>query len=166
MISTVLGVLVLLNCAALGYEDYKSNLVSVGLLISYALLLLAFLLLADDSFGVEKLLVSSISPIILCSILYVYCRLRFGRKNFFKEVFGLGDVIFLTVSSWLFSPFGFTIFLTFASSLALVANLSLLKSKDKHAIPFIFYLAVVFCFFLIFGIVKKEEISYLPVLNF
>jgi len=148
---------VLLNCllivtvtilSLLVYEDFKKQEVGVWALVTYCSCLILMILNSEPFVMVLKdISLSFLSAIFLIAILFFYSKLRFKEKNFLKEVFGLGDVVFILVSSLLFKPFGFWLFIVISSFSAVISSLILSLKKKNHlnSIPFISYMGLVIC---------------------
>jgi len=100
--------------------------------------------IAQNSFSMRSTLLNI--ALILTNIgsvwLYFYFRKK-GKLEFFKEMFGLGDLLMLIALSVLFSPYNFILFFILSCILSLALHYILIYLKvGNRTIPFAGYIAL------------------------
>lgn len=89
----------------------------------------------------NAILINLVLLSIILSILYLYTRIRI-KKSFFKEVFGLGDLLFFVALGIGFPTITFIILFTFSIIFSLIVWM-LFKNKRKHnTVPLAGYMSI------------------------
>ena len=152
--------LLLLILLMILYQDLRYQAVSwIFFLLGFALILYNSI---AESKGIDLLIHISINTFFVLfqmCIIYLFSWVKFKRrKNIFKSVFGLGDLLFLIMVIPLFSPFKFVVFFLCSSLFTLLTYLLLkaLKLYKKERVP----LAGLQSLFLIFVLISQFFIKF------
>lgn len=156
----LIGILVLLGLIC--YEDFRSRMISLWLLIGLLVLQAISLFLNQPFISVlEQSWINTCILILLFAIVMVYYFLKCGHwVNIFDNYIGTGDILLLLIISLGFSPVNFLMFVLTCFILILIITgvISLMRNGRITTIPLAGYLAIFFGLFLIIN-------AFVPDLN-
>jgi len=92
--------------------------------------------------AVANVLVNLSFILILVAVCYAYARLRLDKP--FREVIGLGDVLFFAFICFSFSTISFLVLFVFSMIFALALHLRLYKTQSQTTVPLAGYMALFF----------------------
>lgn len=150
---TILPILVVVCCFAIAYQDFKSRLIHVGLLVMLTACITLMrcdnihLLIADTLINMSFLM-------ILYVTLYLYFLIRRGERQIVNKYIGLGDVLILVCICAAFNLqiYTATMLASCLASLVYYAIHLIVYKKKILKIPLAAFIAITFMFTYIFSL--------------
>jgi Flp pilus assembly protein protease CpaA len=161
--NTVLNILLLLILGVLAFQDFKQRAVSwiflvvlFVLIVTKALLVLPLAVLGGY-FAINAMILS----LQFIGLIFYFKMKGYSFSDFWKQVMGAGDFLFLLCLCGAFAPFNFIVFILAGLAFTILGYIAMFvfRVRNAKAIPFAGLLAI-FAILLVASCGKWEHMCY------